>query len=260
MLILYDSEGRAKELEILEPVLGEAETKNLLGYAYQLLSNRGEFDAASFLAKLNFKLSKGTNPFRDKFSVLHAAVSLEEYEYFRKNIEGATNYDALVEFIRPFRLIASTITELGVFVRFVTCEIDLSRPSTTSPSANQALFTFPDSSNITYEGLNFRSKTEIKIFEALIRRGVLVLPLPVAVMGEMGRYREPDFIVFYNGKAGILEIHGDKWHPPETAANEHERRRAFTRLGINIYEIFGADRCWKNPDKVVDDFLQEFTR
>ncbi len=110
---------------------------------------------------------------------------------------------------------------------------------------------------MTYEGLNFRSKTEIKVFDALIRKGLLVLPLPVAVMGSSKKYKEPDFVVCFKGKVGILEIHGDKWHPPETAAEEHERRREFTKaLGVSVYEIFGADRCWDDPDGVVSDFIQ----
>ena len=60
------------------------------------------------------------------------------------------------------------------------------------------------------------------------------------------------------GKCGILEIHGDKWHPPETAAQEHERRREFVNLGVSIFEIFDAERCWKDPDGVVNDFLKAF--
>jgi hypothetical protein len=79
-------------------------------------------------------------------------------------------------------------------------------------------------------------------------------------MGRIGAYKEPDFVVVHKGKMGILEIHGDKWHPPETAAQEHERRREFTRLGIPIYEIFGAERCWNDPESVVTEFLQAFTR
>ena len=79
-------------------------------------------------------------------------------------------------------------------------------------------------------------------------------------MGHRGKYKEPDFVVCYKGKMGILEIHGDKWHPPETAAQEHERRRDFTKLGISIYEIFAADRCYNDPDGVVNDFLRAFTQ
>lgn len=260
MIILYSGKG-AKDFRLLEPTFDENETKNLLLHTQQLLIKRNEAEAASFLTRMDFRLSNGTNDFKDEFTVLHASVSIEEYEYFRTLIEEPKDFNALIQTTRPFELIASTITELGTFVRFVICQVDLSRPPKISSNiSNQAVFTFSDNAKIQYKGLNFRSKTEIKIFGALIKQGLLVLPLPVAVMGEMEKYKEPDFVVFYNGKVGILEIHGDKWHPPETAANEHERRRVFTKLGVNIYEIFGADRCWNEPDKVVEDFLQEFMR
>ena len=86
------------------------------------------------------------------------------------------------------------------------------------------------------------------------------MPLPVVVMGINEKYKEPDFVVCYKGKVGVLEIHGEQWHPPETAATEHERRREFTKLGVNVYEIFDSKRCWDNPEGVVDDFIQAFTQ
>jgi hypothetical protein len=258
MLVLYDKEKRTKEFDLTEPALDKSATRNLLLCTQQLLSQRGEFEAAGLLEKLDFSLFNATNFFNDKFSVLNAQVPFEEYEYFRKVIEDTTNDATSAKLAQLFELVTSAIAELGIYVRFVTCQLDLSRPPIVKPVSNQALFTFSDSPKVTYAGLNFRSKAEIRIFETLAKRGLLILPLPIAVMGEIGKHREPDFVVFYNGKAGILEIHGDKWHPPETAATEHERRRTFTRLGINVYEIFGAERCWNDPEGVVEDFLQAF--
>jgi len=126
----------------------------------------------------------------------------------------------------------------------------LSRPK------NQCLFKFPDSQAFEYQGLVFRSRTEIKIFEAFLKRRVLICPLPVAVMGKSGNYREPDFLVFYQGRSGILEIHGDWFHTPETAAQEHDRRRRFIDLGVNQYEIYDAKVCYNEPHRVVTDFLR----
>ncbi len=159
--------------------------------------------------------------------------------------------------------LASTVSELHAFVRFVVVHADINIPTYNEDEIsgfNQAKFTFKDSKKIEHDGISFRSRTEIVIYEALIKRGLLIFPLPVAVMGRKGTLKEPDFVVSYNGRIGILEIHGDKWHPPETAAKEHERRRAFAKLGVNVYEIFGADRCQKDPDGVVNDFLLAFAR
>ena len=260
MLILYDKEKRSKEFDLLEPALDTSATKNLLLYTQQLLSRRGEVEAASLLERLDFRLFGATNFFKDKLFVLHALVTFEEYEYFRKIIEGTTNDDAAAKLAHLFESVTSAIAGLGTYMRFVTCQLDLSHPPIVRPVSNQALFTFSDSPKVTYEGLNFRSKTEIKVFEALVSKGLLVLPLPVAVMGSSKKHKEPDFVVCLKGKVGILEIHGDKWHPPETAAEEHERRREFTKLGVSVYEIFGADRCWNDPDGVVSDFIQALAR
>lgn len=99
---------------------------------------------------------------------------------------------------------------------------------------NQAHFVISDRIIHEHQGLRFRSITEIRLYDALVKRRLLVFPLPLAVLGDVGAYREPDFLVFsQTGRSGILEIHGAEFHPPETAAREHERRRRFIDLGIN---------------------------
>jgi hypothetical protein len=121
---------------------------------------------------------------------------------------------------------------------------------------NQAHFVISDRVVHEHQGLRFRSITEIRLYDALVKRRLLVFPLPLAVLGDVGAYREPDFLVFsQTGRSGILEIHGAEFHPPETAAREHERRRRFIDLGINEYEIYDAAQCYNESDRVVSDFL-----
>jgi hypothetical protein len=84
-------------------------------------------------------------------------------------------------------------------------------------------------------------------------------------MAQRGRALARARGLFYDLAAPLCRgnearIAGDKWHPPETAAREHERRRAFAKLGVNVYEIFGADRCFKDSEGVVNDFLLAFSR
>ena len=126
----------------------------------------------------------------------------------------------------------------------------------TSGDCNQAYFNIADRTLHQHQGLRFRSITEIRVYDALIKRRLLVFPLPLAVLGDVGAYREPDFLVFsQTGRSGIIEIHGAEFHPPETAAREHERRRRFIDLGINEYEIYDAAQCYNESDRVVSDFL-----
>ncbi len=107
-----------------------------------------------------------------------------------------------------------------------------------------------------WNGFYFRSKTEIKIAEALDRAGVLFYPNSKARLNkaEARVNRESDFLVFQAGRFGILEVDGREWH--QTAADDHERDRLFKRHGIRVIERFDAARCWNEPDEVVQEFLE----
>jgi uncharacterized protein YjbI with pentapeptide repeats len=107
-----------------------------------------------------------------------------------------------------------------------------------------------------WKGFYFRSKTEIKIAEALDRANVLFYPNSKARLNEGGVRinKESDFLVFQAGKFGILEVDGRPYH--QTAADDHERDRLFKRYGIRVIERFDANRCWKEADKVVQEFLE----
>ncbi len=107
-----------------------------------------------------------------------------------------------------------------------------------------------------WNGFYFRSKTEIKIAEALDRAGVLFYPNNKARLNqaEVRVNKESDFLIFQAGKFGILEVDGRPYH--QTAADDHERDRLFKRYGIRVIERFDSKRCWNEPDKVVQEFLE----
>ncbi|WP_437728068.1 hypothetical protein [Sorangium sp. So ce861] len=109
----------------------------------------------------------------------------------------------------------------------------------------------------TYEhdGLHFRSKTEIKIYDALKKRAVLFFANATAVLGGKSEKREPDFLVCEGGKWGILEVMGEQYHPAATAMKDHDRARLFKDYGIVVIEFYEASRCYNRPEEVVDDFL-----
>src|SRR5947209_4585496 len=216
MLFLYGN----GECELLSQAMADDSVDFLLFNVSQVLASRGETEAAGLLASLNFVPVDATNSFGSGFTVLYAEASLSQYEYLREAIRHK-------EIKHAFQQIAFVISEFGPCIEYVICELDKSSPpdnwrsnlanSITALNSNQAIFTFKDSVKLVHEGLNFRSKTEVRIFDALVKKGLLVFPLPVAVMGTRRKYKEPDFVVCYKGRCGILEIHGDKWHTPETA-------------------------------------------
>ena len=267
MMIVYSHVNGINEFKFLEPFVEGEKLNDVLFTISQLLASRGKNESVQLLANLGFKLSNGTNRFSDNFLVLHTIVPIEVYEKMRMESEKANKegVDSIVKLKEPYSDIAQVMEELGYSVRFITFDIDTSAAPedwrsyfNNSTANNQALFDFKDNEKISFQGLNFRSKAEIKIYEALLKKGLLVMPLPVMVMGVKEKYKEPDFVVCYHGRIGILDVQGKQWHPPELAATEHEKRREFMKLGVSLYEIFDAKRCYQDPDGVVDDFIQAF--
>lgn len=262
----------------------EDETQKILFNATQLLVARGSNETAALLSIMNFTIYEANilaNPRHhedpDAYfdgTVLVAKLPIPKYEFFKSILEGERGDTEKKEYITRFQHIGGVIDEVNSVssLPVVTslAEMEMIEPPEnwqnnldnilTSITANQANKTYENSPKHMHDGLFFRSKTEIKIYKELIERGLLVLPLPLAVLGKRNFYREPDFIIFYEGKAGILEVAGTVWHPPETAAKENDRRRMFQKLGVDVYETFDANKCYNQTKKVVDEFLEVMKR
>jgi hypothetical protein len=110
--------------------------------------------------------------------------------------------------------------------------------------------------------LRFRSASEVKVAEALERAGVLFLPNCRARLGPVKerKNREADFLVCLDGKWGILEVDGEPFHPPSRTVHDHDRDRLFQSHGILIVQHFDAERCYKDADVVVREFLDLLRR
>jgi hypothetical protein len=116
------------------------------------------------------------------------------------------------------------------------------------------------SGTIKHDGLNFRSRTETRIYDALKRKKVLFFANATAVLGEKNIKREPDFLVCKDGKWGILEVMGESYHPSTTAMRDHDRARLFKDYGLICIEFYDAERCYNHSDEVVDDFLERLMK
>lgn len=125
-------------------------------------------------------------------------------------------------------------------------------------SSNQGIKFESSQRIVVWNNLRFRSKTEVKIAEALDRTDALFYPNCKARLDTpTGKdNRESDFLVFYKGKCGILEVDGDEWHPPSRIVNDHKRDRLFKAHGITIVEHYDAKECFEHPDSVVQEFLK----
>ncbi|MBD2625446.1 pentapeptide repeat-containing protein [Trichormus variabilis] len=109
-----------------------------------------------------------------------------------------------------------------------------------------------------WQRLKFKSQTEIKIAQALERAGVLFFPNCLARLNTVsGRgNKEPDFLICYNGQWGILEVDGPHHDTPEQRFKDEETDQIFKKNGIKVVERFDADRCYDNPDEVVQEFFK----
>ena len=108
--------------------------------------------------------------------------------------------------------------------------------------------------------LHFRSQAEVKIAEALDRKGVMYFPNCAARLGpvEDRRNKEPDFLVCQNGKWGILQVDGKEFH--QKAALDHEWDYQFQLHGVKIVRHFMGIDCMRAPDEVVEKFLDLLER
>lgn len=107
---------------------------------------------------------------------------------------------------------------------------------------------------IEHDGVRFRSKTETKIYDSLKKQNILFFPNPTAIVKS--KKREPDFLICQNGKWGILEVMGDRFHNSNNAVSDHDRARIFKDFGVYCIEFFDAVRCYNQPDEVVEEFLR----
>jgi hypothetical protein len=113
----------------------------------------------------------------------------------------------------------------------------------------------------TYEGLRFRSESEVRIAEALDRAGVMYVPNCRSRVGSKDRRRniEADFLVMTDSNWGVLEVDGSQWHAG-SAARDHNRDRPFHFHGAEIVQRFDAAECFETADAVVAKFLKLLRR
>lgn len=108
---------------------------------------------------------------------------------------------------------------------------------------------------LVWQGLRFRSQSEIRVAQAFDAAGVLYLPNCLARLNvDLGRQtREADFLVCDDGRWGVLEVDGP--HHEGKAADDHDRDRLFRTYGIKVVERFPSIDCFNNTTDVVQRFL-----
>lgn len=121
-----------------------------------------------------------------------------------------------------------------------------------SEEDNQQTLSNPEEKIYHWNNLRFRCEEQVKIAEALDRANIFFFPNSKARLTtpEGRQNQEPDFLIFHQGKLGILEI----CHP-DTEKDE-ERDRYFASAGICTIYYCEAHRCSQEADRVVQEFLE----
>jgi hypothetical protein len=97
------------------------------------------------------------------------------------------------------------------------------------------------------DGLLFRSRPEMFLYDALKQLGVPIAPLPVFVQGGASYQRiEPDLVVVNQGLMMVVEVDGDTSHS-ELPAVASARLEMLTSHGIQVKRV-RADEC-SSPER-----------
>lgn len=104
-----------------------------------------------------------------------------------------------------------------------------------------------------HRGIRYRSRTEIRVAEALDEANVLYFPLPLGVRHYV-RLAEPDFLVVHLGRVGILEIDGPT-HTPLTRAQESAKDAKLLQSGVRYIHHADVREVDKDAAAVVQNFL-----
>jgi hypothetical protein len=108
--------------------------------------------------------------------------------------------------------------------------------------------------NITYNGRYYRGHDETVVARELDRLAILFFPLPTASRASV--LKEPDFVIVYKGRVGVLEVDG-AYHTGR-AADDHKRDLFFEQSGIFV-KHFNGDDVRSNVKLVVETFLKLLT-
>ena len=233
----------------------ESLTKNAIDY---LLARERRFEV-SLLLRAETLVEQSRDPYREGDYSVVLRVPADRLDFYR-NALTADRDEAISSAYKEVLLSYGWgVGRVSVWATLATTEpypgwqqVVESRVRGDSEPLNQAMGA-PFPAPLIWNGLRFRSRTEVVMAKAFSRAKVLFFPLPAAVYQE--RKMEPDFLVCVQGKWGILEVHGEPYHPPETAARESQRRRWLLRQGVPVVEFYDSTRCYNDPDNVVREFL-----
>jgi hypothetical protein len=180
-------------------------------------------------------------------------------------------------------LSGANLSGAGLFANLVKadlCQTDSHKPiiPEASTESSEEITDIEDEQNqeiqpysentINWNGFCFHSDAQLKIAETLDRTSTLFIPnSQLRLATPDGRQNlEADFLIFHQGKLGLLKIDGESFDRTETAEETDDtvdatiRDRPFLDSGIFFIKYYDATQCSEQPDLVVQDFLEILTQ
>ncbi|MFF0262595.1 hypothetical protein ACFYR2_27700 [Streptomyces microflavus] len=126
----------------------------------------------------------------------------------------------------------------------------------------------PEDQHPIEDDLHFTNKWEHGLYQVLKARQA-ALPdnetigiMPLGKMRLLGSTREPDFLITYKGRAGVIEVDGFHHGKPGRASNDHSRDNLMYNAGVRwVGRLDVQDVNTKaEVEKFVDDFLARLVR
>ncbi|MCI0712693.1 MAG: hypothetical protein L0154_21235 [Chloroflexi bacterium] len=242
--------------------------EQILATIVKAFMDTGAAEDATMLAACEISQVKEFEDSREEFSEYGPYVVTFISIYAR--ISGNGKFCDKLEFDNDFRdklrfflnraLSDRTYEELTIVSHLSPIEVDMDWRSKLFAEADDGRVhnqnSFGKKSDF-YKGMSFNSPPEVSIAKALDAKGVMYLPNCLTRVGAVDDRRNlfPDFLICYQGRWGILEVDGRTYHTGN-ATDDHNRSRLIERHGgVSYFTRFDAQRCMKDPDGVVQEFL-----
>ncbi|MEU8884573.1 hypothetical protein [Streptomyces hydrogenans] len=118
------------------------------------------------------------------------------------------------------------------------------------------------------DDLHFTNEWEYRVYQVLKEKQA-ALPdnetigiMPLCRVRVLGSTREPDFLITYKGRAGVIEVDGPHHEGPKRASNDHSRTDLLINAGVEwVARLDVRDTTEKaEVEKFVSNFLSRLTR
>jgi hypothetical protein len=210
-------------------------------YEYDYIKDAGAKLWLQLSKALGEKVKKGNLPSVIKRYLQRNKVNLQRNLTIEVNLSGANLSGANLSGARLFANLNEADYGQANLDKTIT-------PDSETGSSNSE-------TEIDWNGFCFHSDAQVKIAEALDRTSSLFMPnSQLRLITPSGRQNQKaQFLVFHQGKLGILEVDGARSR--EDAAQDEELDILSRDSGICVVKHYDATRCSEQPDRVVQEFL-----